>query len=122
MLILDEPVAGLDPIGRAEILANIESYRKAKNATVMMVSHSMEDVAKMTDRLLVLYGSRLAMDAAPAEVFTHARELVDMGLNIPKVTQIFLSQKEKGLDVENVYTIDQAVERLIRLKEGCTHA
>ena len=122
VLILDEPVAGLDPIGRAEILANIESYRKAKNATVMMVSHSMEDVAKMTDRLLVLYGSRLAMDAAPAEVFTHARELVDMGLNIPKVTQIFLSLKEKGLDVENVYTIDQAVERLIRLKEGCTHA
>ena len=122
VLILDEPVAGLDPIGRAEILANIESYRKAKNATVMMVSHSMEDVAKMTDRLLVLYGSRLAMDAAPAEVFTHARELVDMGLNVPKVTQIFLSLKEKGLDVENVYTIDQAVERLIRLKEGCTHA
>lgn len=122
VLILDEPVAGLDPIGRAEILANIESYRKAKNATVMMVSHSMEDVAKMTDRLLVLYGSRLAMDAAPAEVFTHARELVDMGLNIPKVTQIFLFLKEKGLDVENVYTIDQAVERLIRLKEGCTHA
>ena len=122
VLILDEPVAGLDPIGRAEILANIESYRKVKNATVMMVSHSMEDVAKMTDRLLVLYGSRLAMDAAPAEVFTHARELVDMGLNIPKVTQIFLSLKEKGLDVENVYTIDQAVERLIRLKEGCTHA
>lgn len=122
VLILDEPVAGLDPIGRAEILSNIESYRKAKNATIMMVSHSMEDVAKMTDRLLVLYGSRLAMDAPPAEVFTHARELVNMGLNIPKVTQIFLALKEKGLDVENVYTIDQAVNRLIRLKEGSARA
>ena len=122
VLILDEPTAGLDPIGRAEILSNIESYRKAKNATIMMVSHSMEDVAKMTDRLLVLYGSHLAMDAAPWEVFTHAQELVDMGLNIPQVTQVFLELKKLGLDVENVYTIDQAVEALLQLKGGKVHA
>ena len=122
ILILDEPTAGLDPIGRAEILGNIESYRKAKDATIMMVSHSMEDVARMTDRLLVLYGSHLAMDAPPADVFTHSRELVDMGLDIPRVTQIFLSLKEKGLDVENVYTLEQAVTRLIQLKEGNIHA
>ena len=122
VLILDEPTAGLDPIGRAEILSNIESYRKAKNATIMMVSHSMEDVAKMTDRLLVLYGSRLAMDAAPWEVFTHAQELVDMGLNIPQVTQVFLELKKLGLDVENVYTIEQAVEALLQLKGGRVHA
>lgn len=118
LLILDEPTAGLDPVGRAEILGNIESYRKAKNATVMMVSHSMEDVARMTDRLLVLYGSRLIMDAPPAEVFAHAGELVNMGLDIPKVTQIFLNLKEMGLDVENVYTLEQAVRQLLRLKEG----
>ena len=118
LLILDEPTAGLDPVGRAEILGNIESYRKAKNATVMMVSHSMEDVARMTDRLLVLYGSRLIMDAPPAEVFAHAGELVNMGLDIPKVTQIFLDLKEMGLDVENVYTLEQAVCQLLRLKEG----
>ena len=118
LLILDEPTAGLDPVGRAEILGNIESYRKAKNATVMMVSHSMEDVARMTDRLLVLYGSRLIMDAPPAEVFAHAGELVNMGLDIPKVTQIFLDLKEMGLDVENVYTLEQAVRQLLRLKEG----
>ena len=118
LLILDEPIAGLDPVGRAEILGNIESYRRAKNATVMMVSHSMEDVARMTDRLLVLYGSRLIMDAPPAEVFAHAGELVNMGLDIPKVTQIFLDLKEKGLDVENVYTLEQAVRQLLRLKEG----
>ena len=118
LLILDEPTAGLDPVGRAEILGNIESYRKAKNATVMMVSHSMEDVARMTDRLLVLYDSRLIMDAPPAEVFAHARELVNMGLDIPKVTQIFLDLKEMGLDVENVYTLEQAVGQLLRLKEG----
>ena len=118
LLILDEPTAGLDPVGRAEILGNIESYRKVKNATVMMVSHSMEDVARMTDRLLVLYGSRLIMDAPPAEVFAHAGELVNMGLDIPKVTQIFLDLKEMGLDVENVYTLEQAVRQLLRLKEG----
>ena len=118
LLILDEPTAGLDPVGRAEILGNIESYRKAKNATVMMVSHSMEDVARMTDRLLVLSGSRLIMDAPPAEVFAHAGELVNMGLDIPKVTQIFLDLKEMGLDVENVYTLEQAVRQLLRLKEG----
>ena len=122
VLILDEPTAGLDPIGRAEILSNIESYRKAKNATIMMVSHSMEDVAKMTDRLLVLYGSHLAMDAAPWEVFTHAQELVDMGLNIPQVTQVFLELRKLGLDVGNVYTIEQAVAALMQLKGGKVHA
>ena len=118
VLILDEPTAGLDPVGRAGILANIDSYRKAKNATIMMVSHSMEDVARMTDRLLVLYGSKLVMDGTPEEVFTHAQELVDMGLSIPQVTQVFLYLKEMGLDVENVYTMEQAVRALIRLKGG----
>ena len=122
VLILDEPVAGLDPIGRAEILENIEAYRKAKNATILMVSHSMEDVANMTDRLLVLYGSHLVMDDTPAGVFVHAQELVDMGLNIPKVTQIFLDLQKKGLDVPNVYTIEQAVDVLARLKEGSVRA
>ena len=118
VLILDEPTAGLDPIGRAEILGNIEAYRKAKNATIMMVSHSMEDVARLTDRLLVMNGSKLAMDATPAEVFTHAEELVEMGLNIPQVTQVFLHLRKMGLDVANVYTIDQAVAELKRLKGG----
>ena len=122
LLILDEPIAGLDPVGRAEILGNIESYRRAKNATVMMVSHSMEDVARMTDRLLVLYNSRLAMDAPPAQVFSRAQELIDMGLDIPRVTQIFLDLKNNWLDVDSVYTIDQAVDCLTRLKEGRAHA
>ena len=122
VLILDEPTAGLDPVGRAEILGNIESYRKAKNATIMMVSHSMEDVARLTDRLLVLNGSHLAMDASPAEVFTHAEELVGMGLNIPQVTQVFLALKKRGLDVKNVYTIEQAASEIRRLKGGAAHA
>lgn len=118
VLILDEPTAGLDPVGRAEILGNIQDYRKAKNATIMMVSHSMEDVARLTDRLLVLNGSKLAMDGTPAEVFTHAAELVDMGLSIPQVTKVFLYLKELGLDVENVYTIEQAVAALKQIRGG----
>ena len=122
VLILDEPTAGLDPVGRSEILGNIQSYRKAKNATIMMVSHSMEDVARLTDRLLVLNGSKLAMDAPPAQVFTHAEELTQMGLNIPQVTQVFLELKKLGLDVKNVYTIDQAAAEIKRLKGGNCHA
>ncbi|MBS5666603.1 MAG: energy-coupling factor transporter ATPase [Firmicutes bacterium] len=122
VLILDEPTAGLDPVGRSEILGNIQSYRKAKNATIMMVSHSMEDVARLTDRLLVMNGSKLAMDAPPAQVFTHAEELTQMGLNIPQVTQVFLELKKLGLDVKNVYTIDQAAAEIKRLKEGKRHA
>ena len=122
VLILDEPTAGLDPVGRSEILGNIQAYRKAKNATIMMVSHSMEDVARLTDRLLVMNGSKLAMDAPPAQVFTHAEELTQMGLSIPQVTQVFLELKKLGLDVKNVYTIDQAVTEIKRLKEGNCHA
>ena len=122
VLILDEPTAGLDPVGRSEILGNIEAYRRARNATIMMVSHSMEDVARLTDRLLVMNGSRLAMDGTPAEVFTHAEELVSMGLNIPQVTQVFLHLQKLGLDVANVYTIEQAVSEIKRLRGGAGNA
>lgn len=118
VLILDEPTAGLDPVGRADILGNIQSYRKAKNATIMMVSHSMEDVARLTNRLLVLNGSKLAMQGSPVEVFAHAEQLKQMGLSIPQVTQIFLHLRDLGLKVDNVYTIDQAVKVLKQLKEG----
>ena len=118
VLILDEPTAGLDPSGREEILSNIESYRKAKNATVMMVSHSMNDVARLTDRLLVMNGSRLAMDDTPDMVFARAEELVEMGLDIPEVTRIFMKLRSLGLDVENVYTLQQAVTALTKLRGG----
>ena len=122
VLILDEPTAGLDPVGREEILANIESYRKAKNATIMMVSHSMNDVARLTDRLLVLNGSHLAMDGTPGEVFSHAWDLEDMGLDIPEVTRVFMRLKEKGLPVKPVYTMEQAVAAIKALKEGNANA
>lgn len=122
VLILDEPTAGLDPVSRQAILDYIEDYRKAKNATVIMVSHSMSDVARLTDRLLVMNGSKLAMDGTPSQVFSRAQELLDMGLDIPEVTRVFLGLREKGLDVEPVYSLEQAVQALTRLKGGLNHA
>ena len=122
VLILDEPTAGLDPVGREDVLQNIENYRKAKNATIMMVSHSMNDVARLADRLLVMCNAHLAMDGTPGEVFEHAQELLDMGLDIPEITRVFLKLQQKGLPVKQVYTIEQAVAELKRLKEGTVHA
>ena len=122
VLILDEPTAGLDPEGREEILANIEAYRRAKNATIMMVSHSMNDVARLTDRLLVLNRGTLAMYGTPKEVFTRAEQLLEMGLDIPEVTRIFLKLQQQGLPVEPVYTLQQAVDALCHLRGGDCNA
>ena len=122
VLILDEPTAGLDPEGRADILENIESYRKRRNATIMMVSHSMNDVARLTDRLLVMNQAKLAMDGAPLEVFARAQELLDMGLDIPELTRLFLRLQQMGLPVRQVYTIEQAVAEMTRLKGGAWNA
>ena len=118
VLILDEPTAGLDPVGREDILANIQAYRKAKNATIMMVSHSMSDVARLTERLLVMNGSKLAMDGTPEEVFARAQELLDMGLDIPPVTRVFLRLQELGLGVEPVFTLEQATAVLSKMRGG----
>ena len=122
VLILDEPTAGLDPAGREEILSNIEAYRQTKNATIMMVSHSMSDVARLTERLLVMNGSRLAMDGTPAQVFERAGELVEMGLDVPAVTGVFLRLQQMGLPVKPVYTLEQAAAELKRVKEELHHA
>ena len=122
VLILDEPTAGLDPEGREEILHNIDDYRRTRNATVMMVSHSMTDVARLTDRLLVMNDSRLVMDGSPDEVFAHAQQLMDMGLDIPQVTRVFMKMREMGIDIPQVYTVEQAIEVLCALKGGNAHA
>ena len=122
ILILDEPTAGLDPEGREEILRNIESYRRAKNATIMMVSHAMADVAKIADRLLVMNQATLAMDGKPMDVFSRSQELLDMGLDIPEITRLFLKLQEKGIPVNPVYTMQQAVAELRRIREGKSHA
>ncbi len=124
ILILDEPTAGLDPAGREEILGNIQDYRRAKNATVIMVSHSMSDVARLTDRLIVLSHAHKVMDGTPGEIFTrqNTQELIDMGLDIPPITDVFLRLIDMGLELPVVYTVEQAVDALEQLKRGKGHA
>ena len=124
ILILDEPAAGLDPESREAVLANIQDYRRQKNATIIMVSHSMNDVARLTDRLIVMNHARKAMDGTPAEIFTHANAqlLLDMGLDIPEVSRVFLHLRQMGLQVPMVYTLEQAVQALKSLTGGVGHA
>ena len=118
VLILDEPTAGLDPAGRDAILANIRSYHEAHNATVILVSHSMEEVARSVDRIVVVNDARLPLTGTPQQVFSHSQELRSMGLGIPQVTQVFQRLKELGLDIEDdcVYTMEDAVSALMALK------
>jgi energy-coupling factor transport system ATP-binding protein len=119
VLILDEPTAGLDPKGREEILRNIRNYQLAKNATVIMVSHSMEEIADSVQRLVVVNDSHIAMDGTPREVFSRAEQLEEMGLAVPQVTSIFRRLRELGLPIDpSVYTTAQAVEALTALKGG----
>ena len=123
VLVLDEPTAGLDPEGRDSILEKIQAYRRAKNAAVIMVSHSMEEVGRLAQRLIVMNHGKIAMEGTPGEVFSRSRELTDMGLSIPEVTKVFLRLRELGLPVSgSVYTIEQAAAELTRLKGGAAHA
>ena len=119
VLILDEPTAGLDPAGRESILENIRAYQAAQGASVIMVSHSMEEIASNVDRLLVMNDSKLVMDAAPSEVFAEPDRLVHMGLAVPKVTQILLKLRALGLDVPaSAFTVEQAEKLLLPLLKG----
>lgn len=119
VLILDEPTAGLDPVGRESILENIRAYQAAQGASVIMVSHSMEEIASNVDRLLVMNDSHLVMDATPAEVFARPEELVQMGLAVPKVTQVLLKLRELGVDVPaSAFTVEQAKKLLLPLLKG----
>lgn len=113
VLILDEPTAGLDAAGRDAILDNIRAYQQAQNAAVIMVSHSMEEVAELCSRLIVMNKGRVAMDGTPAEVFTHVDELTEMGLSVPQVTSVFAQLRAMGLELPaDVYTVRYAVARL----------
>ena len=116
VLILDEPTAGLDPVGREEILMNINAYHQAKNATIIIVSHSMEEMAQTVERVVVINDGVIPLDGTPHEVFSHGQELIDMGLGIPQVTQVFQQLKKMGLPVqEGVYTLEEAKQALLAL-------
>ena len=115
VLILDEPTAGLDPVGVASILGNIHDYHTAKNATIIIVSHSMEEVARTVDRLVVVNDGRIPFQGPPREVFRHGAELERMGLGVPQMTRVFSRLRAMGLDIDaSVYTIPQAKETILR--------
>ena len=119
VLILDEPTAGLDPAGRQSILGNIRDYQAAQHAAVVMVSHSMEEIASNVDRLIVMDHGRAAMNGSPSEVFSHAQELVQMGLNVPCMTQVLLRLQQLGVAVDaSAYTVEQAADLLEPLLRG----
>ena len=120
VLILDEPTAGLDPVGVEQILGNIRDYHKAKNATIIIVSHSMEEMARTVDRLVVVNDGRIPFEGAPRDVFAHGEELEQMGLGVPRMTRVFHRLKALGVDVDpSVYTIPQAKEAILAaLKKG----
>ena len=122
VLVLDEPTAGLDPAGAASILANIESYRQANQATVIIVSHSMEDVARLTDRLVVVSQGKLPYVGTPRQVFSHGEDLESMGLGVPAMNRVFARVRAMGIDIDPaVYTVEQAKAAFLaayRSKEG----
>ena len=112
-LVLDEPTAGLDPKGRDEILDQIAALQKATGITVVLVSHSMEDVAKYVDRIIVMNSGVVMFDDTPKEVFKHYKELEEIGLAAPQVTYVMHALKEKGIDVSlDATTIDEAAESI----------
>lgn len=114
VLILDEPTAGLDPIGRDTILDMIKNYREKTGNTVLLVSHSMEDVAKIATKVAVMNNARLEMYGTVDEVYSQAERLREIGLNIPQISKVFEILKNNGHDFGSVYTVDRAVEVLTR--------
>ncbi len=118
-LILDEPTAGLDPKGRDEILGEMKRLQKETGISILLVSHSMDDVARYTDRIVAMDNSMLRYDGTPDEVFTHAEELKAMGLNIPQVTELSLKLREKGYAIDHtILNLDQMEEWLVQEAKG----
>lgn len=116
ILILDEPSAGLDPKGRKVISEMIEQYRKNTGSTVIVVSHSMEDVAESADKVLVMNKGKVEYFASVDEVFSNAEHLVEIGLNVPEITKVFLALKKQGYDVRtDIYSVSEAEAELLRL-------
>ncbi|MBR4157880.1 MAG: energy-coupling factor transporter ATPase [Oscillospiraceae bacterium] len=119
VLVLDEPTAGLDPQGRESILANILDYHKETGSTVILVTHSMEDIARIAERLIVMNRSRLVMDGAPSAVFSHAEELRSMGLSVPESTDIASRLRELGVPLpEGIFTTEKLAESILELRGG----
>jgi energy-coupling factor transport system ATP-binding protein len=119
VLILDEPTAGLDPQGCEEVMGNIRAFHEAMGSTVIMVTHSMEDIARTVDRLVVFDKSHIVMGGTPKEVFSRAEELTKIGLSVPQVTMVAMRLRQLGLNIsDDIYTVEQLCRQLNKLKEG----
>ncbi len=119
VLVLDEPTAGLDPAGRENLMANIREYHRHKRATIILVSHSMDEIAQNVDRILVLKSAHILMSGTPAEVFARAEELLSAGLDVPQITRVALALRERGLPIDPaVYTVEALEKQLLALKRG----
>ena len=119
VMVLDEPMAGLDPAGCAEVFRYIKDYHEKHGTTILFVTHSMEYAAQMAERIIVMDQGHILMDGAPSEVFARADQLVKAGLDVPQVTQVFLELKKRGVAVDTaVFTVEQAVQKLRALKGG----
>lgn len=123
IIIFDEPVAGLDPIGRASVVKMIDDYSKKYNATVLIISHNMEDMALIADKLLVMNKGELALFDTTENVFRQHEYLKSIGLNVPMVTQIMLSLREKGVNIpDDIFTVEKAVDYLMTFVKGGNHS
>ena len=121
VLVLDEPTAGLDPQGRDAILAQIQAYHRAKGAAVVLVSHSMEEIARNVDRIVVLSDGKVYMEGTPKQVFARAHELEQVGLDVPQVTKVAAALKARGLDIDTaVYTVEALEQKLLTLRGGAS--
>ena len=119
VLILDEPTAGLDPAGRENLMANIRDYHINKRKTIVLVSHSMDEIARNADRILVLKGAHILMSGTPAEVFARGEELLSAGLDVPEVTRIAMALRDRGLPIDPaVYTVEALERQLLALRKG----
>lgn len=122
IIVFDEPVAGLDPRGRADVVKMIYDYSKKYGATVLIISHNMEDMALIADKLIVMNKGELALFDTTENVFKQHEFLKDIGLNVPMVTQVMLTLKEKGISVpDDIFTVDRAVDYLLTLSKGGNH-
>lgn len=119
VLILDEPTAGLDPAGRDEIFAEIKQYHDQTGATILFVTHSMEDAARMSDRMLVMNHAKIMLLGTPREVFSHAEEIVAAGLDIPEITKVVLELNRRGIPLDpSIFTVEEAIRAIRAYKEG----
>lgn len=119
VLILDEPTAGLDPAGRENLLANIRDYHRNKGGTVILVSHSMDEIAQNVDRILVLKSAGILMDGTPKEVFARGEELLAAGLDVPQITRVAMALRQRGVPIDPaVYTVDELQREVLALRRG----